>query len=57
MINMKQNDYDRLTYLSKKALIDPISKEELKEFNQLMNDWSHSTEFNLLQGFHEHQST
>jgi len=54
---MKQNDYDRLTYLSKKALIDPISKEELKEFNQLMNDWSHSTEFNLLQGFHEHQST
>jgi len=49
---MKQNDYDRLTYLSEKSLYEKISIEELEEFNQLMDDWSQSTEFNLLQGFH-----
>lgn len=51
---MNQNDFDRLNYISKKSLVELITPSELKEFKQLIDDWSVSTEFNLLEGFHQH---
>ena len=54
---MNQNDFDRLSFISKKSLVDTITSDELKEFNRLIDDWSASTEFNLLQGFNRHTNS
>lgn len=48
---MNQNDFDRLSFLSEKSLVETFTCDELKEFNQLIDDWSASTEYDLLQGF------
>jgi len=50
---MNQNDIDRLSFISKKSLIEKITSDELKEFKQLIDDWSASTEFYLLEGFNQ----
>jgi len=48
---MNQNDFDRLSFISEKSLVDRITSDELKEFKELIDDWSASTEFHLLGGF------
>ena len=48
---MSQHDFERLNVISERALVDKITSEELKEFNKLIDDWSASTEFNVLAGF------
>jgi len=53
MSNMNQNDFDRLSFISKKSLVDTITSDELKEFKQLIDEWSASTEYNLLEGFNQ----
>lgn len=54
---MNQNDFDRLSFISEKSLVDKVTSDELREFKQLIDDWSASTEFNLLQGFNQHSSS
>jgi hypothetical protein len=52
MLIMTSNEFDRLNSLSEKALTEKAltetaSRNELKEFNELLEDWNTSTEFNL----------
>ena len=54
---MNQNDFDRLNFISKKSLVDTITSDELKEFKQLIDEWSASTEFKLLEGFNQHTNS
>lgn len=51
---MNQYDLDRLNYISKKSLDESITPDELKEFKELIDDWSESPEYNLLEGFHQY---
>jgi len=44
---MHTNDFERLNSLSEKAIGETATKDELKEFNQLLNEWNTSTELNL----------
>lgn len=53
---MNQNEFNRLSYISKKSLTELISQDELKEFKQLIDDWSESTEYNWLEGFHQYNN-
>ena len=48
---MNQNDFDRLSLISEKSLVSKVTSDELKEFKQLIDDWSESSEFNFLRGF------
>jgi len=57
MSNMNQNDFDRLSFISKKSLVEIITPDELKEFKQLIDEWSASTEFTLLEGFNQHKNS
>jgi len=54
---MNQADFERLSFISEKSLVDKVTSDELKEFKQLIDDWSASTEFNLLQGFNLHTNS
>jgi len=54
---MNQNDFDRLSFISKKSLVEIITPDELKEFKQLIDEWSASTEFTLLEGFNQHKNS
>jgi hypothetical protein len=47
---MTSDEFDRLNTLSEKALTETASRNELKEFNELLDDWNESVEFNLLLG-------
>jgi hypothetical protein len=47
MLIMTSNEFDRLNSLSEKALTETASRNELKEFNELLEDWNTSIEFNL----------
>jgi len=47
---MTSDEFDRLNSLSEKAMRDTASRNELKEFNELLNDWNKSVEFNLING-------
>jgi hypothetical protein len=44
---MTSDEFDRLNSLSEKALNETASRNELKEFNELLEDWNTSVEFNL----------
>jgi len=46
---MSQIEFDRLNLLSEKSFMDMATLDELKEFNQLLIDFSTSENFNLLQ--------
>jgi len=48
---MSRNDFDRLSYISKKSLDEKITSDELIEFKQLIDQWSASTEYKSLEGF------
>jgi len=56
MNSMSQSDFDRLSFISEKSLVDRITSDELKEFKQLIDDWSASKEFNSLNGFNHHRN-
>ena len=49
---MTKENFERLNVLSEKAINEIVPTNELEEFNQLLNLWSESTEYNILQGFH-----
>lgn len=44
---MDNDDFERLNFLSEKAITKTATKNELKEFNILLNEWNSSEEFNL----------
>jgi hypothetical protein len=44
---MTSDEFDRLNSLSEEALNETVSRNELKEFNELLEDWNTSVEFNL----------
>lgn len=45
---MTDDDFDRLNFLSEKAITETATPNELREFKQLMDLWNTSYEFNLL---------
>jgi len=47
---MTTDEFDRLNTLSEKAMTETASRNELKEFNKLLDDWNTSVEFNLING-------
>ena len=49
---MHTNDFERLNSLSEKAIGESATEDELKEFNQLLNEWNTSTELNLFLNNH-----
>ena len=49
---MNQNDFDRLTLLSEKALLKKITAEELIEFKELMKVWYTSAEVDITRDRH-----
>jgi hypothetical protein len=44
---MNMDEFDRLNTLSEKVLAETASYDDLKEFNELLNDWNTSAELNL----------
>jgi len=50
MLIMTTDEFDRLNNLSEKALTETASRNELKEFNELLEDWNSCVEFNLING-------
>jgi len=44
---MTTDEFARLNNLSEKAMNETASRNELKEFNELLEDWNTSIEFNL----------
>lgn len=54
---MNQHDFDRLSSIFERSFVDKITPDELKEFNQLIDDWSTSTEFNLIECFNHRASS
>ena len=49
-MTMDENEFERLSLLSEKALYHTVSSTELAEFHQLLNLWNTSTEVNLFNG-------
>ena len=47
---MNHDDFERLNFLSEKAITETATNNELKEFNVLLNEWNLSVEFNLFNG-------
>ena len=47
---MNMDEFERLNTLSEKAMNETASRNELKEFNELLAEWNASVEFNLLNG-------
>jgi len=47
---MTTDEFARLNSLSEKAMNETASRHELKEFNELLNDWNNCVEFNLING-------
>ena len=50
---MTAYEFTRLNSLSEKAMNETASKNELKEFNELLDDWNECVEFNLLNGLRD----
>jgi len=48
---MTTDDFSRLNSLYEKAMNETASRNELKEFNELLDEWNECVEFNLLNGF------
>jgi len=44
---MTADEFARLNSLSEKAMQETASRNELKEFKELLEDWNTSIEFNL----------
>jgi hypothetical protein len=45
---MTNDEFERLNYLSEKAITETANPNELREFKRLMDLWNISYEFNLL---------
>ena len=45
---MTTDEFARLNTLNEKALNESASRNELKEFIELLNDWDDCVEFNIL---------
>ncbi|NQZ22469.1 MAG: hypothetical protein HRT53_10465 [Colwellia sp.] len=50
---MTTDEFARLNALSEKALNETASRNELREFNDLLDDWNNCVEFNLINGLRE----
>jgi len=50
---MTTDEFARLNCLSEKALTETASRNELKEFNELLDDWNNCVEFNLVNGLRD----
>jgi hypothetical protein len=53
MLMMTTDDFSRLNSLSEKAMNETASRNELKEFNELLDEWNDCVEFNLLNGLRD----
>ncbi|NQZ82902.1 MAG: hypothetical protein HRT52_17975 [Colwellia sp.] len=49
---MNTDEFERLNFLSEKALNETATDPELKEFSHLLNSWNSSVELNLFGGFY-----
>jgi len=49
---MNTNDFERLSFLSEKSLLNTITPDEFEEFRKLLISWNESTENKLLQGLY-----
>jgi len=49
---MTSNEFERLNTLSEKALNETASRNEMTEFNELLNNWNSCGEFNLMNDLH-----
>jgi uncharacterized protein YnzC (UPF0291/DUF896 family) len=47
MLIMNMNELERLNTLADKAMNESATRNELKELNELFNDWNSSVELNL----------
>jgi len=56
MMTMDAREFERLNFLSEKALHNTITSTELAEFNQLLNLWNIITEVSLFNGKYDSQS-
>jgi hypothetical protein len=45
---MNTDDFDEMNYLSKKVLLGTASPEEVQEFKNLVDEWNHDFEHNLI---------
>jgi len=50
---MTNDEFTRLNSLSEKAINKTASRNELKEFNELLDNWNQCVEFNLLNGLRD----
>ena len=50
---MTTDDFTRLNSLSEKAMNETASRNDLKEFNELLSEWNDCVEFNLLNGLRD----
>jgi len=50
---MNSSEFERLNFLSEKALNETATDPELKEFSQLLNHWNSAVELNLFGGFYD----
>ena len=53
MLIMTTDEFARLNNLSEKAMNETASRNELKEFNELLDDWNECVEFNLINGLRD----
>jgi len=53
MLIMTTDESTRLNSLSEKAMNETASRNELKEFNELLDGWNECVEFNLLNGLRD----
>ena len=51
--NMNSYEFERLNFLSEKALNETATPHEITEFNTLLNEWNSSVELNLFGGYHK----
>ena len=52
---MTDDDLERLSALTDKALSETMTGNELKDFNQLLTDWNDSIALELFSGYHSYQ--
>ena len=55
MIEMTDDDLERLNTLTDKALSETMTGSELREFNELLTDWNDSIALELFSGHHFYQ--
>jgi len=53
MLIMTTDDFARLNSFSEKAMNETASRNELKEFNGLLDDWNECGEFKVLNGLRD----